>query len=821
MDSIPRRQALKTLGAAGAGALIGVSQVDAQAGVTDTPIVVAGMRVEVVIEAVSRETVRVSLIPSRGNGSASLGAGGAAATSIPLDGSLVKPSWSKPAARIATLSAREERIRAGDQTVIVASGDGNSGNSGTSGNNSNVLIIRVEAADGGVVQQLRVDRETGSVTFPLGDGPVLGFGQGGPQFDRRGVVDRMRSGAGAYQLRTHGGRVPVPWLIGTSGWAMFIHQPFGTFDLTGPDGRFTPAVPGAPATQPAPGTPGTPSVPTAAPTAAPPPPATPATAAALPLDIFIVAAREPVEVMTEWARLTGLPELPPLWTLGYQQSHRTLASRDEVVGIAKTFREKKLPCDALIYLGTGFTNSGWNVTNGTMSFNRRIFTDPKGLIDELHAHHFRVVLHNVILTRTLRGTVHDRCELSRYDEEEAGCYWNTHRKTYALGVDGWWPDEGDGLNIASRLTRNRMYWEGPLLDRPDERPYALHRNGYAGMQRYASFLWSGDTFSTWETLRAHVPIAINTGLTGIPLWGTDIGGFVPTPEFTGELYVRWFQFGAFCPLFRSHGRTWKLRLPWGWNTGSYEPNELISTYEGAAGNPDVSELRNAAVEPICRQYLELRYRLMPYLYSAIYEGHRTGLPVMRALWLHHPGDRTAVARGDQYLWGRDILVAPVTEKGVTSRKVYLPRLAGGRWYDFWSNETFEGGREIDRKIDLATLPLFVRAGAIIPMGPVRQYTDEPVTGPLTVTLYPGADGAFLMYEDDGKSFAHRKGAWTGIEFTWHDASRRLTIHLAKGSRLLSPARRPMEIHLASTTTGTATTQPREITFEGRDLTVTF
>jgi alpha-glucosidase (family GH31 glycosyl hydrolase) len=194
---------------------------------------------------------------------------------------------------------------------------------------------------------------------------------------------------------------------------------------------------------------------------------------------------------------------------------------------------------------------------------------------------------------------------------------------------------------------------------------------------------------------------------------------------------------------------------------------------------------------------------------------------MRALWLHHPGDRTAVARGDQYLWGRDILVAPVTEKGATSRKVYLPRLASGRWYDFWSNETFEGGREIERQVDLATMPLYVRAGAIIPMGPVRQYTDEPVTGPLTVTIYPGADGAFLMYEDDGKSFAHRKGAWTGIEFTWHDASRRLTIHLAKGSRLLSPARRPMEIHLASTTTGTATTQPREITFEGRDLTVTF
>ena len=136
-----------------------------------------------------------------------------------------------------------------------------------------------------------------------------------------------------------------------------------------------------------------------------------------------------------------------------------------------------------------------------------------------------------------------------------------------------------------------MYWEGCQIDRPDDRPYALHRNGYAGMQRYAAFLWSGDVYSTWETCRTHVSVAINTGLTGIPYWGTDIGGFVPTKDLTGELYVRWFQFGAFCPLFRSHGRTWMLRLPWGWNTGELGPNE-IRTY-GDAANPDPSELHNA------------------------------------------------------------------------------------------------------------------------------------------------------------------------------------------------------------------------------------
>jgi alpha-glucosidase/alpha-D-xyloside xylohydrolase len=286
-----------------------------------------------------------------------------------------------------------------------------------------------------------------------------------------------------------------------------------------------------------------------------------------------------------------------------------------------------------------------------------------------------------------------------------------HRGVFATGVDGWWPDEGDPLDIPSWLTRIRMYWEGAQMDRPNERPFALHRNGYAGMQRYAPFLWSGDVYSTWETLRTHIPIAINTGLTGIPYWGTDIGGFVPTKELTGELYTRWFQFGAFCTLFRSHGRTWKLRLPWGWNTGDMAPEE-IRGYNDVA-DPDPSELHNAEVEPICKKYLELRYRLLPYVYSAVRECCTTGLPVMRALWLHYPDDGIAVARGDEYTWGRDILVAPVTEKGAARRNVYLPR---GNWYDFWTEERLGGGKEITRDVDLATMPLYVREGSIIPLG---------------------------------------------------------------------------------------------------------
>jgi alpha-glucosidase/alpha-D-xyloside xylohydrolase len=503
------------------------------------------------------------------------------------------------------------------------------------------------------------------------------------------------------------------------------------------------------------------------------------------------------------------------------QSHRTLAGPDEINWVARTFREKQLPCDALIYLGTEFTPSGWNTRNGEFGWKAENFPNPKQFIDAMHARQYKVVLHIVIEGRRMSGAVSDPCTpdksvpSGRTAEDQwppdraVPCYWPYHKPLFDLGVDGWWPDQGDGLDEPSRLARIRMYWEGPQQYRPNERPFALHRNGSPGMQRYGAFLWSGDVYSTWETLKTHVPVAVNTGLSGIPFWGTDIGGFVPTAEYTGELHVRWFQFGAFCPSFRSHGRNWHLRLPWGWNTGKPGPSE-IRNYTGGAADPDPAELNNPRVEPIVRKYLELRYRLLPYTYTIARECTETGLPMMRALWLHHPGDAAAAGRGDQFLWGRDILVSPVVEKGATSRRLYLPR---GAWFDFWSGERLEGGREIDRAVDLETMPLHVRAGAIIPMGPIRQHTGELVTDPLTVTIYPGANGEFTLYEDDGRTFNHRKGEWMKVAMAWNDASRRLTLRLAPGSRMLAPARRPIEVRVA----GTEAT--RSVVFEGKPLEV--
>ena len=745
-----RRTALKRLGAAGVG--LGVSPILLRT--QGAPLTVAGRPVEIAVSSVSQSTLRVRVIPIGG-------------TRTFDDGALVK------AAETPAIAGRRERfgpVRAGDLTVQVS---------------ADPVALTVRGAQGQVLQEIAFETAAPAMRFSLGTGPLFGFGEGGPQFDRRGAVYSNRNGQGGFQLRTHGGRVPIQWLVSPDGWGLFIHQPLGAFDLRGTSGLLTP------------------------------------TEETLPVDLFVSAASDPKMLMTEYARITGFAELPPLWSFGYMQSHRTLAGPDEIEWVARTFRDKKLPCDALIYLGTEFTPSGWNTRNGEFGWKRENFPDPKRFISEAHARHYKVVLHVVIEGRRMSGTAHDPCTPANAvasgrtaddrwpDDRAVACYWPYHKPLFDVGVDGWWPDQGDGLDAPSRLARIRMYWEGAQMYRPNERPFALHRNGYVGMQRYAAFLWSGDVFTTWETLKTHVPVAINTGLSGIPYWGTDIGGFVPTAEYTGELHVRWFQFGAFCPLFRAHGRNWHLRLPWGWNLGKSPPSEIRASTAGAA-DPDPAELNNPRVEPIVRKYLELRYRLLPYTYTIARECTETGLPLMRALWLHHHDDPQAVPRGDQFLWGRDILVSPVVEKGATSRRLYLPR---GVWFDFWTEEKLDGGREIDRSVDLETMPLHVRAGAILPLGPVKQYVDEAVSAPLSVVIYPGANGGFAMYEDDGRTFDYKKGVWMRLEMRWNDATRVITFALTPGSRMLPPARRAIDVRVAGQQAN------RSMVFEGKRLEV--
>ena len=735
-----RRQILRGIALAGADSFARAKTAD---------IRIDGKPVEIALTSVSPHTVRITAQAIEDGWT----------RPIPNDGALAREDWGRPVARLRA----PRTAHCGALTVLLQ---------------SDPVTIQVTQA-GGPVQQLRFDPAGRAILFQIGDAPVFGLGQGGPQFDRRGNVDRMTSGQGGYKLGTHGAKVPIQFLIGAAGWAMFVHSPLGAFDLTGSEGRLLPAN------------------------------------TALPLDVFVIAEADPRAVMREYAAITGFPEMPPLWSLGYQQSHRTLGPPEEILAEARTFREKKMPCDAMIYLGTGFCPNGWNTNNGEFAWNARAFPDPPAAIRELHDEHFKVVPHIVVEGHHFYGTIKDPCTAPPLptgrtadghwpDDRQVSCYWPAHKPLLDIGVDGWWPDQGDGYDPASRLARIRMYFEGPQMYRPNQRVYALHRNGYAGMQRYAAFLWSGDVLSKWETLKTHVAVGINAGLSGMPYWGTDIGGFIPTEEFTGELFARWFQFAAFNPLFRSHGRDWRLHRPWGWTKGE------IGYPETPGYHPDPEELDNPAIEPICRKYLEFRYQLMPYLYSAVRETCETGMPIIRALWLHYSDDPVAVARSDEYLFGRDILVAPVVERGAIARSLYLPR---GTWYDFWTSERVQGGREIVRKVDLATIPLYIRAGAILPTGPIRQYTAEAVDGPLTLTVYPGEDGALSVYEDDGTTFNFRKGDFMRINALWDDAERHLALRLAAGSRMMEPRKRNIAVKLAGELAG------RTVVFDGRPLEV--
>ncbi len=601
------------------------------------------------------------------------------------------------------------------------------------------LRIAVSEKGGKLRQEVRFDTDSTSVNFAIGDAPLFGLGEGVHPWDRRGTRDGMVNGQHSPDLLIYGSRVPIPWLISAAGWGIFIGQPSGNFDLTGKEGSFRPVE--ATSTR----------------------------------NVFLVLGDRPADLLREYAGLTGFPHMPPLWSLGYQQSHRTLESRDEILSEAKTFRDKKLPCDAMIYLGTGFCPSGWNTGHGSFTYNDKVFPDPSAMFQQMHAENFKIILH-VVPPGDVHGKITDTGTAAE-SSGDAVTYWAKHLPAELAGVDGWWPDEGDRLATTARLERNEMYWEGSIKLHPEKRPFALHRNGYAGLQRFG-WLWSGDVESRWETLRAQIMVGMNVGLSGIPYWGTDTGGFVPTPELTPELYVRWFQFSSFCPSFRAHGRTWKLRLPWGWNQGTTGPKEIESDWSKTW--PSEKDLHRPDVEEICRKYLNLRYQLLPYLYSSVAQTHATGLPLMRAMWIDYPEDQKAILTADQYMWGDNFLVAPVHEKDAQQRSTYLP---AGSWWDFWTDTRVEGGKEVARPVDLGTMPLYVKAGAIMPIGPVKQHTSEKTDLPVTLRVYPGADGKFTWYDDDGSSFRFERGEFMRVQCEWNDREQTLTLTRDSKGRL--------------------------------------
>ena len=661
------------------------------------------------------------------------------------------------------------------------------------------LRVIVTGTNGEAIQDL-IFADDGTLAFALDDQPILGMGEGGPQpgrdwrehqieFDRRGRMHDMRP---RWQANAYGSRNPVALLIGTAGWGLFVATPWGAFDLRDTErGQFSPWQP-------------------------PEPPVIPENASRRErtqlergytahiqgrppkeslhpgvYDLFVFDAHEPVQFMKDLSLISGPAVLPPKWSLGYMQSHRTLEDDELMLDIVDTFRAKRIPMDAVIYLGTGFTPVGWNTRQPSFAFNPEVFRrDPKDVIADIHARHAKFIVHMVPWRRdrlpSLRGTIPPDSD-ETLDDAHILNYWRQHVDLVKAGVDAWWPDEGDWFDLFERIKRHQLYYQGPLSTTPNTRPWSLHRNGHLGIAQWGGWVWSGDTEGTWKTLEGQIAVGINHSLSLSPYWGSDTGGFYTTEELTGELYARWFQFSTFCPSFRSHGRIWRTRLPWGWGLKEMGP------LEGQRRPPHRSELNNPAIEAICRQFAELRYQLMPYTYTLAWQARDTGLPFMRALWLHYPEDEEARALGDQYLWGRDMLIAPVYKPGARTRDVYLPP---GQWYDWWTDANEIGGRTIHRPVNISKIPIYVRAGAIIPFDPVRQYMAEPVDEPTTLRIYTGADGQFTLYEDDGVSLDYLQGHATWTKLTWDDSEQRLTLEPGAPEGTSSqPLRRSFEILL--------------------------
>jgi alpha-glucosidase (family GH31 glycosyl hydrolase) len=299
------------------------------------------------------------------------------------------------------------------------------------------------------------------------------------------------------------------------------------------------------------------------------------------------------------------------------------------------------------------------------------------------------------------------------------------------------------------------------------------------MQRYGAGCWSGDINNTFATLEYQLPWGLNTVMSGVPYWGTDIGGFFHPIVETGELYARWFQFGAFCPLFRSHGWGWRDHVPWA---------------------------HGEQVEAICRNYTELRYRLMPYTYTLARQALDAGLPLMRPMVLHYPDDPRVWEMGSQYLWGENLLVAPVTREGATSWPVYLP---AGTWHDFWTHQRYEGGRAVQVDAPLERMPLLVRGGAIVPMGPVMQHSQERPLDEVTLLVYPEGSSWFDLYEDDGRTRAYERGAHATTRITCAVEEARVTLSVTppEGDRSVIPPGRTYVARMRWP-------RPKQVAFDG-------
>lgn len=529
------------------------------------------------------------------------------------------------------------------------------------------------------------------------------------------------------------------------------------------------------------------------------------------IDYYFIKGKNTDGVISGYRRLTGKAPIVPKWALGFWQSRERYKTQDEILGIVKEYRKRKIPLDNIVLDWQYWEDPNW----GSHEFDATRFPSPKEMIEQMHrdlhvnlmisvwpkfnkgtAHYEEMNKNGFLFTRNIemkrKDWVGPGYESTFYDpfKPEAGAlFWKQiDSKLNSLGIDAWWldatePDIHSNISIAERvknmnptglgpaekyfnaysLQNSKSVYEGQRKSSPEKRVFILTRSAYAGQQRYAAATWSGDIVSRWSDFSDQITTGINFSLSGIPYWTMDIGGFAVEKRYEHaqgetlrewrELNTRWFQFGAFCPLFRSHGQ--------------FPFREIFNLV------PEGSVEYASMVF-----YTKLRYRLLPYIYSIAAKSYFDDYTIMRGLVMDFPEDRTAQLVADQYMFGPSIMVAPVHVYNAKKRDVYFPK--GANWFDFYSGKKYYGGQRNVVDAPLDRMPLFVKEGSLVICGPVVQYTSEK-QDPLTIYVFPGKNATINLYEDEGTNYNYESGRFSTIAISYDDATRTLSIAKRKGS----------------------------------------
>ena len=516
------------------------------------------------------------------------------------------------------------------------------------------------------------------------------------------------------------------------------------------------------------------------------------------------------EVIAAYREVTGAAPLMPRWALGYIHCRERFHSQNEILETAQRFRREQLPVDMLVQDWQYWGPHGWN----SMKFDESNYPDPKALTDSLHGMNLKLMLsvwskidRNSEVGREMAASgyyIPNTDWIDFFNPAAAKAYWkNFSQRLLPTGIDAWWQDatependdlegrlvnngqwKGETFRCVYPLLVNKTVCEGLLNDQPSRRPMILTRSGFAGIQRYGSALWSGDVGNDWETFRRQITAGLGLQAAGIPWWTYDAGGFFrPQNQYSDKAYIermlRWIETSVYLPLMRVHGYMSDTE-PWRYGK---EAQQVIA------------------------QCLKERYRLLPYIYSYAAAISTEGSTLMRPLVFDFADDAEALQQEHEYMFGRSLLVNPVTEPNVTEWTTYLPRHAGG-WYDRLTGRHYEGGQQVTTAVARSRIPVFVCAGSIVPTGPDVQSTADDFHNMITLNVYPGQDASFTLYDDDGESNGYLQEQCSRMQINWDNTRQTLTLNKRKGSYKGMPGQQTFVVRLPDGTM-------RQVVYKGK------